>query len=56
MLTKLRKVTLAAAMAALIGAATVAVPDTAHARWGGWHRGGGMAVMVVGAGAVSAWV
>src|SRR4029453_13649982 len=41
MLTKLRKIAVAAAMAGLIGTATVAVPDTAHARWGGgWHGGG----------------
>jgi hypothetical protein len=41
MLTKLRKIAVAAAMAGLVGTATVAVPDTAHARWGGgWHGGG----------------
>jgi hypothetical protein len=41
MLTKLRKIGLAAAMVGLVVGATVTLPDAAQARWGGgWHGGG----------------
>jgi hypothetical protein len=41
MLTNLRKIGLAAAMAGVIAGATVTLPDAAQARWGGgWHGGG----------------
>jgi hypothetical protein len=56
---KLRKLGFATAMMIAVAGTTVALPDSAHARWGGgwhgggWHGGDGVAV-AVGAGAASA--